>query len=102
MELARYGVRVNSIHPGMIDTDMMTDVTGAAPTPRTVRPLDTAAAPSHEVAHLALFLASDDSAATGSEYIVDGGMTATWSVHGRDAGTTGSSVQQRRRRAHGA
>ena len=28
MELARHGVRVNSIHPGIIETDMMNEVTG--------------------------------------------------------------------------
>jgi 3alpha(or 20beta)-hydroxysteroid dehydrogenase len=81
MELARYGVRVNSIHPGMIDTDMMTDVTGGS-TERHERfarsiPLRRAAEAT-EVAQLALFLASDDSSyCTGSEYVVDGGMTAT-------------------------
>jgi 3alpha(or 20beta)-hydroxysteroid dehydrogenase len=81
MELARYGVRVNSIHPGMIDTDMMTDVTGGSAErhdrfARSV-PLRRAAEPT-EVAHLALFLAAGDSSyCTGSEFIVDGGMTAT-------------------------
>jgi 3alpha(or 20beta)-hydroxysteroid dehydrogenase len=81
MELARHGVRVNSIHPGMIDTDMMTDVTGGSAErhdrfARSV-PLRRAAEPS-EVANLALFLATDDSSyCTGSEFIVDGGMTAT-------------------------
>ena len=30
IELARHGVRVNSIHPGMIETDMMTEVTGGS------------------------------------------------------------------------
>jgi 3alpha(or 20beta)-hydroxysteroid dehydrogenase len=81
MELARYGVRVNSIHPGMIDTDMMTDVTGGSAErhDRFARsiPMRRAAEPV-EVAHLALFLAADDSSyCTGSEFTVDGGMTAT-------------------------
>jgi len=81
MELARYGVRVNSIHPGMIDTDMMTEVTGgnAERHDRFARsvPMRRAAEPV-EVANLALFLAADDSSyCTGSEFTVDGGMTAT-------------------------
>lgn len=81
MELARHQVRVNSIHPGMIDTDMMTQVTGGVAErhdkfARSV-PLGRAAE-AKEVAALALFLASDDSSyCTGSEFVVDGGLTAT-------------------------
>jgi 3alpha(or 20beta)-hydroxysteroid dehydrogenase len=81
VELAKHGVRVNSIHPGIIDTDMMTEVTGGdaeryARLQRTV-PMGRAAGP-EEVAKLALFLASDDSAyCTAAEFIVDGGVIAT-------------------------
>jgi len=79
-ELVRHGIRVNSIHPGMIETEMINVVTDhnaerhdrfAASVPMK-RPAD----PS-EVAKLALFLASDDSSyCTGSEFVVDGGMTS--------------------------
>ena len=78
---ATEGVRVNSIHPGMIETDMITQVTGGNPErherfARSV-PLRRPADPT-EVARLALFLASDDSSyCTGSEFVIDGGMTAT-------------------------
>jgi 3alpha(or 20beta)-hydroxysteroid dehydrogenase len=81
MELVRHGVRVNSIHPGMIETDMMTEVTGGNAErhdkfARSV-PMRRPAEPP-EVARLALFLASDDSGyCTGSEFVIDGGMTAT-------------------------
>jgi 3alpha(or 20beta)-hydroxysteroid dehydrogenase len=80
-ELARHGVRVNSIHPGMIETDMMTEVTGGSAErhDRFARavPLKRPAEP-EEVACLALFLASDESAyCTGSEFVIDGGMTIT-------------------------
>ena len=80
MELARHGIRVNSIHPGIIETDMITEVTGgnAERHDRFVNsvPLRRGADPS-EVARLALFLASDDASyCTGSEFVVDGGMTA--------------------------
>jgi 3alpha(or 20beta)-hydroxysteroid dehydrogenase len=81
IELARANVRVNSIHPGMIETDMMTEVTGgdagrhdrvAAAVPLR-RPAE-----SDEVASLALYLASDESRyCTGSEFVIDGGITAT-------------------------
>jgi 3alpha(or 20beta)-hydroxysteroid dehydrogenase len=73
-ELGPFGVRVNSIHPGIIDTPMMAD-----------QPIDEMAsriplgrsADASEVAKLALWLASDDSAyATGAEFVLDGGYTA--------------------------
>lgn len=80
IELAKHGIRVNSIHPGMIDTDMMTEVTSGdaerhAKMERGV-PIGRMASP-NEVAKLALFLASDDSSyCTASEFVVDGGVTA--------------------------
>jgi len=76
LELARYGIRVNSIHPGVIDTPMVTGTTPdamksmlkATPMRRMGRP--------EEIAHVALFLASDDSSyMTGAHVPVDGGIT---------------------------
>lgn len=80
VELAKHGVRVNSIHPGMIDTNMLTEVTGGdherfGRLERSV-PLGRVAA-AEEVAQLALFLASDESSyCTATEFVVDGGVTA--------------------------
>ena len=77
LKLAILKVRVNSIHPGIIDTPMVRSSTTSACGTRS-------ASASHwemllrseEVARLALFLASDDSTyCTGAEFIVDGGMT---------------------------
>jgi 3alpha(or 20beta)-hydroxysteroid dehydrogenase len=80
LELARYGIRVNSIHPGMIDTEMMTEVTGGddARHDRLARgvPLRRPAE-AEEVASLALYLASDESRyCTGAEFVIDGGICA--------------------------
>ncbi|MFN5602727.1 MAG: SDR family NAD(P)-dependent oxidoreductase [Acidimicrobiaceae bacterium] len=79
-ELAPFGVRVNSIHPGIIDTPMLQTFEAAGEGVReAVRmriPLGYEAEPIH-VARLALYLGSDDSAySTGSEFIVDGGWSA--------------------------
>jgi len=71
-ELGRHNVRVNSIHPGLINTEMTTEF----PKEQMLRtvPLGREAAP-EEVAAMALFLASDEgSYCTGQEFIVDGGM----------------------------
>lgn len=77
-ELAPFGVRVNSIHPGIIDTPMLQafDALGVRESVRERIPIGYEAEPVH-VARLALYLASDDSSySTGSEFIVDGGWTA--------------------------
>jgi 3alpha(or 20beta)-hydroxysteroid dehydrogenase len=79
-ELAPFGVRVNSIHPGIIDTPMLQTFEsageGVREAVRTRIPLGYEAEPIH-VARLALYLGSDDSAySTGSEFIVDGGWSA--------------------------
>ena len=76
VELARKGVRVNSIHPGVIETPMA-DQLGVG-TDKIARrtPLGRTADAS-EVAKMALFLASDESSySTGSEFIIDGGLNA--------------------------
>jgi 3alpha(or 20beta)-hydroxysteroid dehydrogenase len=79
-ELAPFGVRVNSIHPGIIDTPMLQTFEAAGEGVReAVRmriPLGREADP-FEVARIALYLASDESSySTGSEFIVDGGWSA--------------------------
>lgn len=77
-ELAPHGVRVNSIHPGIIDTPMLAtfDNAGVRETVQAAIPVGYEAS-ADEVANLALFLAGDESTyCTGSEFVVDGGMTA--------------------------
>jgi 3alpha(or 20beta)-hydroxysteroid dehydrogenase len=77
-DLAHHGVRVNSVHPGIIDTPMLDELGGGSRREalRKRVPLGHEAT-AHDVAQLVLFLASDESSyCTGSEFIVDGGMTA--------------------------
>ncbi len=76
-ELGPHNVRVNSVHPGIIDTLMIREL-GEQWEDLTVPniPLGRAAG-ADDVAKLVLYLASDDSAySTGHEFVVDGGMTA--------------------------
>lgn len=77
-ELARFGIRVNSIHPGIIETEMIHEVVGhdAARLDRMAgrTPFRRAAEPG-EIANLALYLASDESSfSSGSEFVADGGV----------------------------
>lgn len=90
MECARAGfnIRVNTVHPGVIETPIWTKIPGnvfggdranaidpnafaaaTAPLKRAGKPLD--------IANGVLFLASDESAyMTGSELVIDGGLVA--------------------------
>jgi NAD(P)-dependent dehydrogenase (short-subunit alcohol dehydrogenase family) len=78
------GIRVNSLCPGAVRTELTTRVWDMAPDPEAARramegvyPLDRIAEP-EEIAAAALFLASDQSSAmTGAALIVDCGLTAT-------------------------
>ena len=78
IECGGLGIRVNSIHPGGINTDMGKGQTKGFETVDTRNvykklPLGRIGQPI-EVARLALFLASDDASyCTGGEYSVDGG-----------------------------
>ena len=76
VDLAPQNIRVNSVHPGPIDTDMLKVRTPEQNAARLqhvpMRRMGTA----EEVARLVLFLLSDESAyITGAEVAIDGGAT---------------------------
>jgi 3alpha(or 20beta)-hydroxysteroid dehydrogenase len=81
LELGDKGIRVNSVHPGMIDTQMLPTALGGIDVDLTrigrrvpLRRVGQA----EEIANLIAFLASDESSyCTGAEFIADGGATAS-------------------------
>ncbi|MYL21631.1 glucose 1-dehydrogenase [Halobacillus litoralis] len=74
IELGKKGIRVNMIHPGGIETEMATQGEGV-PSFYDSIPLGRIGQPV-EIARAAAFLASDESSyCTGTEIVVDGGMT---------------------------
>ncbi len=76
VELAPHGVRVNSVHPGIIDTDMLAEFGDMRTAIEERIPMGRVAAPD-EVGKLVLFLASDDSSyCSGHEFVIDGAMTS--------------------------
>ena len=80
LDVAAEGIRVNSVHPGHLDTDMLASA-------RVVAPEMVAAMMANipmqrlgeadDIAAMNLFLASDESRyITGAEFVVDGGLMA--------------------------
>lgn len=77
------GIRVNSVHPGFIETDMVRRFLNDQPDPKAARD---AASALHPLGHIGVpddiawgcvYLASDESRfVTGSELVIDGGYTA--------------------------
>ena len=90
MEYAPFRIRVNSVHPGVIQTDMGQQVFDTAvafgwaggdnearETMTNLHPIGRLGVPM-DIANAISFLASDDSSfITGTELVVDGGMTAS-------------------------
>jgi 3alpha(or 20beta)-hydroxysteroid dehydrogenase len=85
LELGPRGIRVNSVHPGMIDTKMVQDAIGGYEvdlTPVTKKLALRRVGKSEEIAELVVFLASDRSSySTGSEFVADGGSLATHALN---------------------
>jgi 3alpha(or 20beta)-hydroxysteroid dehydrogenase len=74
-ELGKHGIRVNSIHPGAIVTDMIEDmIDGKQDKMASRQPIQRLGTPT-DIAEMALFLASDRSSyCTGQAFTVDGGV----------------------------
>ncbi len=88
LELGHDNIRVNSVHPGTIDTAMVSSPEfdevdkdayfAAQPIPRIGRV--------EEIAGMMIFLASDESSfCTGAEFVVDGGALAGHTVAGTES-----------------
>ncbi|MFU7515064.1 glucose 1-dehydrogenase [Clostridium sp. HCS.1] len=78
LQLSPYGIRVNSVHPGVIETPMVTEGEAYETIKKFAKqiPMRRMAKP-EEVSNLVLYLASDESKySTGSEFVIDGGLTA--------------------------
>jgi NAD(P)-dependent dehydrogenase (short-subunit alcohol dehydrogenase family) len=83
VEWAPLGIRVNSLHPGFIDTPMVSNALQASDNGNEMRSMIIAAHPLGrlgvpcEIADAIVFLASDEASfMTGAELVVDGGYTA--------------------------
>lgn len=76
LDLAPYNIRVNSVHPGLIDTPILSTATDEVREHmRATIPLNRIGEAS-EVSKLVLFLATDEASfSTGAEFVADGGVS---------------------------
>lgn len=78
VEYAPYSIRINSVHPGVIDTPMIASQkeSGAVEQINSLTALPRLGTP-EDIAFGVLYLAADESSfVTGSELVIDGGYTA--------------------------
>ena len=78
LQVGHLGIRVNSVHPCVIETPMVTEGDAVEQIKEFAKHIPMRRmAQSEEVTNMVLFLASEDSSySTGSEFIIDGGLTA--------------------------
>lgn len=78
LQVGHLGIRVNSVHPGVIETPMVTEGDAVEQIEEFAKQIPMRRmAQSEEVTNMVLFLASSESSySTGSEFIIDGGLTA--------------------------
>ena len=83
-EAGQYGIRVNSVHPGAVETAMAHDASrdefwGRNPEGHNyfgANPLPLPRAEAREISEAVLWLASDESRyVTGAELVIDGGLS---------------------------
>ena len=76
-ENGRFGIRVNAICPGAVDTDMLKPALGRTPDPSVFNylPLARMGRPDEIAAFIAYLLSDDASYQTAGIYTIDGGMT---------------------------
>ncbi|MDO5673016.1 MAG: glucose 1-dehydrogenase [Actinomycetaceae bacterium] len=76
LELGHHGIRVNSVHPGVIDTPMIQQAGTAMAVAQFAQSIPLGRiAEAVEVSNVVAFLASDEASyVTGSAYLVDGGV----------------------------
>lgn len=75
-EYAPWGIRANSIHPGLIDTAMVSNATAFVSSSLKSIPLSRAGKPSEVSAAVVFLISPDSSYLSGSELTVDGGLVA--------------------------
>jgi 3alpha(or 20beta)-hydroxysteroid dehydrogenase len=73
LELGRYGIRVNSVHPGFVETELMRSA-NYPPSLAASFAIPRVGAP-EELTRLVLYLASDEASfSTGGDFVADGGL----------------------------
>lgn len=78
LQLGALGIRVNSVHPGVIETPMVSEGDAVEQIKQFAAQIPMQRmAQAEEVTNMVLFLSSDEASySTGSEFVIDGGMTA--------------------------
>jgi len=76
LEFVTWGIRVNAIHPGLVNSPMADGASETTEKIRLATPMRRGAE-MHEIAALVAFLASDEALfITGSDFVIDGGLLA--------------------------